>query len=231
MKLSAPRWLTQGLWQRRWNQAREQSAGTPLEAYYSNTLPDPDHLVDDIEIIALDFESDGLGTDAALLEAGWTGMNSRAIDLSTAHRERIAALDPLQEVAVTVHRITDSAAAEGRPEREVLDELTGILSGKVLLAHFARIEAGFLNAACYRQYGTPFVGQYICTMELEERWFPAPRTADGLRLGKLRAQYGLPQYRAHDGLTDAIACGELFLAQIARRGSPNLKLQDVVMGA
>ena len=73
------------------------------------------------------------------------------------------------------------------------------------------------------------VGRFICTMQLEDRWFPKERTADGLRLGKLRAQYGLPYYRAHDGLTDAMACAELFLAQCARRQTENLMMEDVLM--
>ena len=229
MKLSTPRWITQRLWQRRWDQAREQAAGTPLEAYYAQPRLNEDTPLAETGIIAIDFESDGLGEDAALLEAGWTGMDHQSIDLSTARRERIAAYNPLQEVAVTIHQITDSQAAEGRPEREVLDELIGVLAGKTILAHFAQIEAGFLDAACQRQYGAPFVGRFICTMEIEQRWFPKPRTAEGLRLGKLRAQYGLPQYRAHDGLTDAIACGELFLAQVARRNASDLTLGDLLM--
>lgn len=217
------------MWQRRWDQARELSLGTPLETYYARPSLSEDTPLEEIPFIAIDFESDGLGADAALLEVGWTGMDRQSIDLSTARRERIAANDPLQEIAVTIHQITDTQAAEGRSERDVLDHLIGILTGKAMLAHFAQIEAGFLDAACQRQYGTPFVGRFICTMELEQRWFPKARTADGLRLGKLRAQYGLPQYRAHDGLTDAIACGELFLAQLARSNSSDLRLGDVLM--
>ncbi|GAB5488798.1 MAG: exonuclease domain-containing protein [Parasphingorhabdus sp.] len=229
MKLSTPRWIARSLWQRRWDQALERAANTPLENYYRKESPHDDTSLNSLQIIAIDFESDGLSADAALLEVGWTGMNCKVIDLSTAQRERIAAQNPLQEVAVTVHRITDTEAADGKAERAVLNNLVDLLAGKAILAHFAQIEAGFLDAACRRQYGAPFVGRFICTMELEERWFPASRTADGLRLGKLRAQYGLPQYRAHDGLTDAIACGELFLAQLARRDSSELRLHDILM--
>ena len=137
---------------------------------------------------------------------------------------RIRAESRLQGSAVVIHRITDDAAQlEGRLEREVLEALLAVLKGTAIVAHAAVIEQSFLNAACLRSFGVPFVGRFICTMQLEERWFPKERTADGLRLGKLRAQYGLPSYRAHDGLTDAIACAELFLAQCARRQSDNLQ--------
>lgn len=229
MTLDKPGWLSRRLWRRRWQKAKALAAGTPLERYYEHPLPDDDAPLDTISIIAIDFESDGLGTGAALLEAGWTAANSQSVNLASARRERIAPSNPLQETAVTIHRITDSEAVLGRPERMVLDELVGILAGSIILAHCAQIEAGFLDAACQRQYGAPFVGRFICTMQLEERWFPKTRTADGLRLGKLRAQYGLPQYRGHDGLTDAIACGELFLAQLAKRNLPGLTLRDVLL--
>ncbi len=229
MRLAVPSWISGRLWRRRWEQAKEKAAGTPLEIYYRASPPAEDVELDEVAIIALDFESDGLGEDAALLEAGWVGMDLASIDLSTARRERIRARDALQETAVTIHQITDSQAAKGRPEKDVVDELVEKLAGKIILAHFAQIEAGFLNAVCQRQYDAPFVGHFVCTMQLEQRWFPKERAADGLRLGKLRAAYGLPQYRAHDGLTDAIACAELFLAQLARSGAKDLKLSDILM--
>jgi len=39
-----------------------------------------------------------------------------------------------------------------------------------------------------------------------------------LRLGACRERYGLPIYTAHSALTDALACGELLLAQMAAMG-------------
>lgn len=229
MRGSGQGWIGRRRWQRQLDEARDRAKGTALDSYYHTPFPELDDPLDEVPIIALDFESDGLSDDAALLEAGWTGLKGKAINLSTARRERIKATDRLQDKAVTIHQITDTAALAGRPESEVLAELIEILSGKAILAHCAQIEAAFLNAACLRQFSVPFVGRFICTMQLEERWFPRARTADGLRLGKLRASYGLPQYRAHDGLTDAIACGELFLAQRARRDTDRLCLLDVLM--
>ena len=47
-------------------------------------------------------------------------------------------------------------------------------------------------------------------------------------LGRLRAGYGLPSYRAHDGVVDAVACGELLLAQIDHRGGAHLPVADLL---
>ena len=129
---------------------------------------------------------------------------------------------------MVIHRITDDAAAAARPFEEALAEVLRECAGKVLVAHFAEIEAGFLDAACRLVYGTGLVAPFSCTMQLEARWFPRTRAADRLRLGKLRAQYGLPTYRAHDGLTDALACGELLLAQLAHAGRENVPLAELL---
>jgi len=228
VKLDWQSWFQKRSYAQDWERAKKAAVSTPMEAYYDVLLPEEETL-DDTPLVALDFESDGLERDAQLLEAGWVRIIDRAVKLETAQKRRIRAGSRLQESAVVIHRITDDAAAGGQLEPAVLALLLDELKGAAIVAHAAAIEHSFLNTACLRSFGVPFVGRFICTMQLEERWFPKQRTADGLRLGKLRSQYGLPAYRAHDGLTDAIACGELFLAQCARRKAENLLLKDVLM--
>ncbi len=228
MKLDWQNWFHKRRFARDWERAKKAAISTPMEHYYDVLLPE-EALLDDTPLVALDFESDGLEKDAQLLEAGWAHIIDRAIKLETAQRTRIRADNRLQESAVIIHRITDDAAAGGQLEPDVLVLLLDQLKGSAIVAHAATIEQSFLNTACLRNFGVPFVGRFICTLQLEQRWFPKQRTADGLRLGKLRSQYGLPAYRAHDGLTDAIACGELFLAQCARRKAENLPLKDLLM--
>jgi DNA polymerase-3 subunit epsilon len=51
-----------------------------------------------------------------------------------------------------------------------------------------------------------------------------------LRLAKARGRYNLPRYPAHNALTDAIAAGELFLAQASKRVSKKrIRLRDVTV--
>jgi DNA polymerase-3 subunit epsilon len=38
-----------------------------------------------------------------------------------------------------------------------------------------------------------------------------PQTVPTLNLSRVRRDYGLPEYQAHDALTDALAAAELFL--------------------
>jgi len=188
----------------------------PLADYYAAGLPDLS--VADAPMAAIDLETDGLNPkNDPILEVGYVAMRAGFIDLSSALRLRIKPKFALRREAVIVHRITDDAIASAQTEAETLAMLLPRLAGRVLVAHFAQIEAAFLDAACQRLYGAPFVAPFICTFQLETRWFPAVRQSDELRLGRLRAAYSLPQYTAHDGLIDAIACGEVMLAQRARK--------------
>jgi DNA polymerase-3 subunit epsilon len=59
----------------------------------------------------------------------------------------------------------------------------------------------------------------VDTFELERRvvaggWGAEPARG-ALRLWTARERRGLPVYRAHEALTDALACAELYLAQRA----------------
>lgn len=224
-----PDWLADKAFRRAFEKAKIAARGTPLDAYYRADVPALQSDLDALPLVALDFETDGLARTAQILEAGWVGLSGGAVQLASAGQIRVRATSRLQESAVVIHQITDDAAAHGVPEADMLANLVAALAGKPVVAHAAQIERHFLNAACQRCFGAPFVGRFICTMALEQRWFDRPRAPDGLRLGKLRAGYGLPAYRAHDGLTDAIACAELLLAQLARRRSAGLVLGDVLL--
>jgi DNA polymerase-3 subunit epsilon len=214
---------------RKLDNARKAAPPGPLRDFYDAAFPAFETPVDALEMIAIDLETDGLEfTSSAILEAGFVTLAGDRIEAAGATRIRVRPPGALCASSVVIHRITDDALADELPESEALARLLPRLAGRPLVAHFADIEAGFLDAACRRVYGAPFVAPFICTMQLENRWFPRSRAADGLRLGKLRAGYRLPAYRAHDGLTDALACGELLLAQIAHRGSPGLTLGDIV---
>ena len=55
-----------------------------------------------------------------------------------------------------------------------------------------------------------------------EKMSTYPRGED-LRLARVRARYGLPQYSNHQALTDALPCAELYLAQIREVNASALK--------
>ncbi|MEO1046577.1 MAG: exonuclease domain-containing protein [Pseudomonadota bacterium] len=220
-------------WMRRWKKAAETAhraaSGSALADYYAAGPPDMDVPWQSAPLIAIDLETDGLDARSdMLLEAGWVALSNGAVRLATAQRLRISAQSDLRASSVVIHGITDDAAQKGSSEADMLAALLPLLGGAVIVAHNAVIEQAFLDAACRRVFGAPLLLPAICTMDIEMRWFPRERTHDGLRLGTLRARHGLPAYHAHDGLVDAMASGELLLAQIAAARRDRVSLAELI---
>lgn len=121
-----------------------------------------------------------------------------------------------------IHGLTDDRLAAGLPLAEALPVLLSALAGRTLVAHHAPVEVGFISRACERLYGAPLLTRSIDTMALQRRVLRIG-VGDEVRPGVLRLQaardhFGLPRYRAHEALTDAISAAELFLAQAAHLG-------------
>lgn len=190
----------------------------PMQAYLSVPLPDPRTQCRDAKILALDLETTGLNPSTdRILSIGCVVIRELGIDLETAWHQVIRVDTPLQEDNVIVHRITDDESARGMPLRLALPELLERLAGKVLLAHHATLELRFLDRLCRTWYGTPLIVPVIDTQVLarrrRERRNQAFKATE-LRLSNLREAYGLPRYRAHHALSDALATAELFLAML-----------------
>jgi len=197
--------------------------------------PDDRTRLDRLPLLALDLETTGLvpGRDR-ILAVGVVPVDGERLDLSGARRWLVGHHDPGD--AVTVHGLTHDDLATGRPLAQVLADVRDALSGRVLLAHHAGFELGFLRDAYSAVGEEPPDLTAVCTLRLQRRVLAAagvhepPRGA--LRLWQARARFGLPAVRAHDALGDALACAELYLAQTAELGADRrLVLRDVRLRA
>ncbi|TKA89171.1 3'-5' exonuclease [Guyparkeria sp. SB14A] len=180
------------------------------------------------EYLVLDFETTGLDPrQDRLLSVGWVVMRGPTIDLGTAHHEVINPRIGIPEQSAVIHCITDDAAAEGLPERVALEQVLEALTGRVLVAHNARFEIAFLNAACRRHFGAGLAIPVIDTLLLARQGFERRHLHHGpgeLRLDALRGRYHLPRYHAHHALIDALATAELHSALCQDRVSPTGRL-------
>lgn len=191
----------------------------PLHDFLAKPGPTGKDPCNQADIVALDLETTGLNPKKdSILSIGLVNIRQMAIRLDTSWHQIIQIEHPLTEDSVVIHEITDDQAASGLPLAEVLPYLLERLSGRVMLAHYKNIEQNFLNAACQRIYGAPFVIPTIDTLVLAARVFErrnhSVQTGD-LRLFNLRPRYNLPRYKAHNALSDALATAELFLAMAA----------------
>ncbi len=206
---------------------------SPLRAYYDTPYPDLDADWRQVNYLALDYETTGLDpkTDE-IISVGYATIRGDCMQLSGAKHIYARPTQDIPEASAVIHGILDDKAASAERLEVVLPQLLSALSGKVMLAHHAAIEYEFLSNACKKIYGYPFIGPVVDTLALEVQRFRTqdkPIHAGALRLDKSRDRYGLPRYPAHNALTDAIAAGELFLAQAAYRNEPQVKLRRLTV--
>ena len=192
----------------------------PLRDLAGAPPPDPETPISAVELLAVDVETTGLDpkTDH-LLSIAWVPVIGRQVVLATAHEATVRTPEGVQVgESATVHRLTDDVVSAAPPVAEVLPELLRALHGRILLAHHAPIELGFLGAAVQAEYGARFPMQAVDTMALQQRLISGEHgevKGSQLRLDAARRHYSLPRYAAHHALTDAIASAELLLAQAA----------------
>lgn len=205
---------------RRWHASR-LSAG-PLQQFYQAPFPAAGSHLDQVSFLSLDLETTGLDArHDTILSAGWVSLDLHGIPLGSGEHHLVKAERAINESSAVIHTITDDMAAQGEELCVVLGKLLLALRGHVLLAHNAKIERRFLQRACRRCFNGPFLVPTVDTLQLALRRLrqrdQQPRGGE-LRLAALREQYGLPRYRAHNALSDALGTAELFLAQLAYRG-------------
>lgn len=200
-------------WSRQWARWRAPivhfpapAAGTPL---------------DDLRLLAVDMEVTDIDPRRGrIVSIGWVPVEGRTISLSGAQYFVVQGTDVGE--SATIHGITDSDTAAGVEEEEAIDALLQALQGRVLLAHFAELERSYLETAVLAHYGKKLRLPVADTFALERRHMEKmgtyPRGED-LRLATVRRRYGLPEYRNHNALTDALACAELYLAVTAQSRS------------
>jgi DNA polymerase-3 subunit epsilon len=194
----------------------------PLRDYLSRPFPALSTRDTDLRLMAVDLETTGLDPRRdAVLSIGFVPVDGSRITLAGA-RQLLVKGDREVGQSAAIHGLTDDAVASGTALEEALGIVMSALAGRVLLAHHAAIERAFLSAACVEVFGTAVPFPSVDTMVLEQRLLEAGSghepPPDSLRLQASRDRRGLPRYRSHEALTDALACAELYLAQVSALG-------------
>jgi DNA polymerase-3 subunit epsilon len=204
---------------RRWRLRRTPPG--PLHDYLARPFPPPGSDYRQVEYLAIDLETTGLQPKRDhILSVGYLVVRGDRIDLGSARHRLVHTERAIPEESAVIHQITDDQAAGGAALKGVLTELLAELAGKVMIAHHARVERGFLNLACERLLGGGLLVPVVDTQAVARRTFERRQVAfkgSDLRLHALGDRYNLPRYGAHNALSDALAAAELFLAQAAHR--------------
>lgn len=197
-------------------QALARALPGPLADYLATGFPNRKSDCRDIEIVSIDLETTGLDPKKdAILSIGLVNIDRWGIKLNTAWHRIVQIDTAIPGETAVIHHITDDQAAAGSPLSELLPEVLMRIAGRPMLAHYSPIEQNFIDVACRKLYGAPFVAPIIDTLEIGQRVFERRNhliQPGDLRLFNLRPRYNLPQYKAHNALSDALATAELFLA-------------------
>jgi DNA polymerase-3 subunit epsilon len=121
--------------------------------------------------------------------------------------------------SVQAHQLVGDEVRQAPPLAEVLREVDRRVREGALLVHHQGIDVAFLKLA-FERHGLrwprpPVVDTVELLLKLDrKRRFTNPDLPDdppSVNLTEARRRHGLPDYQAHDALTDAIATAELFL--------------------
>lgn len=214
------------------------SKDSRLKKFYEVGTYHDDTKLQDIEFVALDFETTGLDPKKnSIISIGLVPFNLKRIYCNQAKSWFINPKDKLQEDSIIIHGITHSDL-KGAPDlRRILDQLLEQLAGKVVVVHYRNIERPFLDLHLRALFKEGIVFPVVDTMQIEsniQRKLAAGffnrlrgKKPASIRLGQSRTRYNLPTYQPHDALTDAIATAELLQAQVGYHFSPDTPIKDL----
>lgn len=183
----------------------------------------PGHIAD-TGLVSVDLELTGLDPDTdQIISIGWTLVDGGRIQFGSNRRLLINA-DQSVGSSAAIHELMDSEVAEGMRVEDGLSELFKAAAGRVWVFHHAGLDVSFLQRACSQWAGVvpPFV--VLDTMQIElgiRKRRDMPVQQGDLQLSRLRSDYHLPRYTAHDALIDAFATAELMLAIASRLDAKN----------
>jgi DNA polymerase III subunit epsilon len=164
----------------------------------------------DLETSGLDLASDEILSFAAVPVRGGRVIPAEMVTTLVQPRR------PPQPVGIRIHGLRDADLRDQPPLEQQVDLIADALSGRILVAHAAWIECGFLRRALPAD--RPLTAHVIDTMTLG----PAVLAADGVAcpaspaLGDLARLLNLPVHRPHHADGDALTTAQVFIALASR---------------
>lgn len=197
---------------------RRPARSSAARAYEDAAIPPPEtpwreagYAVVDLETTGLDPGADEIVSFASLpIDAGRVSVGTACT--LTIRPSRMPGAETIRIHGLRPKDLTDA------PELpEVLDTMLEALTGRVLIAHAAWVERGFLTKAL-EEAGVRLRRPVIDTAALF--WRLQERNADGdeptVQLSRAARELGLPVHRPHHADGDALTTAQLFLALATR---------------
>jgi len=187
---------------------------------------------------SLDIETGGLDAKRdPIIAVGMLPIREGIIKLGQAYQTLVRPEDgrEIKPESVQAHQLLRGEVREAPPLADVLKEIDRRLRepDTALLVHYQAIDVVFLKRAFERQGLKWPAPPVVDTVELilklgrKQKFLHPHELPEGpaTNLTEARRRHGLPDYVAHDALTDAIATAELFL--VLRKALNAKRLRDL----
>jgi DNA polymerase III epsilon subunit family exonuclease len=167
--------------------------------------------LEEAEYVVLDVETTGLRPTAdrvievAAFRVATSGGRARILE------EFVTLVNPERPIPPTIVRltgITPPMVARAPRFPEIADPLMAFIGSRVLVAHNARFDLGFLEAELQRARARRLSHPHLCTLALSRRLFPE---LPNHRLPTLAHYLGIEMETWHRARSDAWATARLFL--------------------
>lgn len=176
-----------------------------------------------LEFVALDAETTGFDvTTDRILSIAVVPMVAGKLDIEGRRTWLVQQTASPNNEAVKIHGIAPAESAEGIPETTVLEELLGVLTGKIIVGHHIGFDAEMIGAALKRNWGLTLRNKLVDTALMSMRHIDAfHRTGYANQrppgLDEVCQHAGLPVMGRHTASGDAFTTGQLFLWLWARQ--------------
>jgi DNA polymerase-3 subunit epsilon len=190
---------------------------------------------DSITYWSLDIETGGLDAKRdPIIAVGMLPVRGGILKLGEAYQTLVRPEEgrEIKPESVRAHQLVRREVSVAPPLGEVLAQVDRRLREGALLVHYQAIDVQFLKRAFDRQGlrwpKPPVVDTVELILKLDRRTrfvrpADAPPDVPSTNLTETRRRLGLPDYQAHDALTDAIATAELFLVLRKLLGAKTLR--------
>ena len=197
--------------------AEPVAAPTSFRVYAETPPPDPSTPWREADFCVVDLETTGLELPAhEIISFAALHIARGRLRLDDARYQLIRPRRMPDRETILIHGLRSVDLVDAPPISAALDGLLEALTGRVMVAHVASIEAGFLDAAL-RERGTRLINPIVDTAALATELFRLREQGrpDPINLAALAETLGLPVHRRHEADGDALTTAQVFLALAA----------------
>lgn len=170
----------------------------------------------ELDFTVVDLETTGLNPSRdEIVSYATVTVSHGKVTLADARYELVRPRRMPGEDTSRIHGLREADLIGAPPLEDHLDGLLGALTGRILVAHVAAIEKGFLEAALATsglRLRNRFVDTAKLASELSRLRGERPPETEPVGLSELARSLGLPVHRRHTADGDALTTAQAFIA-------------------